>query len=240
MIWYCGGHGVCLTDQQAGIDSTGTRNLDATLTWLDKYIKQADITLEPNFQYVDQYGNWFQSTELPTAGSSFFGDPVTAVTDAKGGFLGIAPLLGGSGPALQAELPLSLGLASDATNAINVQVPTTEIGADGQIVGAPTLSFDYQGVGTSRFVYAQLVDNKTGLVVGNLVTPVPVTLDGMSHTATINLADIVYTVKDPSTDNLTLQITSSATAFENFSAFGAVTISNIDLTLPTPAVITPE
>ena len=199
-------------------DTTGTRNLDASLAWLDKYVKGEAVPASPNFQYTDQYGDWFQATDLPTAGSAFFGPDFPAVTGAAGGMLGIVPILGGSGPAPQASIPYSLGLASKANTAINVAIDTT--GLD-QTVGAPTLSFNYQGLGTSRFVYAQLVDNKTGLVVGNLVTPVPVTLDGRSHSVTVNMENIVYTVQNPSTDNLTLQITSSATAYENFSSFAS-------------------
>lgn len=233
MIWSCVGHGVCLTP-----DTTGTRNLDATLNWLDKYVKGEAVPAAPNFQYTDQFGNWFSSNDLPTAGSAFFGPNFTAASGASGGTLGIVPIIGGSGPAPQASIPYSLGLASKASNAINVKLNLT--GLD-QTVGAPTLSFDYQGIGTSRFVYAQLVDNNTGLVVGNLVTPVPVTLDGRTHSVTFNLANIVYT-SDDSVDpgDLTLQITSSATAYENFTAFGVINISNIGLTLQTPATITPE
>ncbi len=232
MIWFCGGHGVCLTN-----DSTGTRNLDASLDWLDKYVKGEAVATGPKFQYADQYGNWYKADDLPTAGSPFFGSNFDAASGASGGVLGIVPVLGGSGPAPQASIPYSLGLASKASNAINVQLDTTGLA---QTVGSPTLSFDYQGLGTSRFVYAQLVDNKTGLVVGNLVTPVPVTLDGRSHSVTVNLEDIVYTVQDPATDNLTLQITSSATAYENFTSYGVVNISNIGLSLQTPASITPD
>ncbi len=151
--------------------------------------------------------------------------------------MGIVPIIGGSGPAPQAAIPYSLGLASKASNAINVAVPT-QLGTT--YLGAPTVSFDYQGLGTSRFVYAQLVDNKTGLVVGNLVTPVAVTMDGRTHTATINMENIVYTAADAG-DDLTLQITSSATAYERFTAFGVINISNINLTLPTadPTKFTP-
>ena len=102
------------------------------------------------------------------------------------------------------------------------------------------MTFDYQGIGTSRFVYAQLVDNSTGRVLGNLVTPIPVTLDGKTHTVTIpagelgNLADVAYTALAGG-GNLTLQITSSATAYENFTAYGVVKISSVDVSLPTVA-----
>jgi ABC-2 type transport system ATP-binding protein len=233
MIWSCVGHGVCLTP-----DTTGTRNLDAALNWLDKYVKGEVVPTAPNFQYTDQFGNWFSATDLPTSGSAFFGSDFTAASGASGGTLGIVPIVGGSGPAPQASIPYSLGLASKARNAINVDLDLT--GLD-QTVGAPTVSFDYQGVGTSRFVYAQLVDNNTGLVVGNLVTAVPVTLDGRTHSVTFDMANIVYTSDDPVTPgDLTLQITSSATAYENFTAFGVINISNIGLTLQTPATITPE
>ena len=50
------------------------------------------------------------------------------------------------------------------------------------MVGTPHLTFDYSGIGTTRHVYAQIVDKKTGLVVGNIVTPVSVTLDGTDKT----------------------------------------------------------
>lgn len=236
MIWFCGGHGVCLTN-----DGYDNPNLASTFAWLDYYVKDGNTSGMPdipNFQFTDQYGTWFESDYLPTTGSALFGTPDQAVTGASGGTLGIVPIIGGSGPAPQASIPYSLGLASKASNAINVAVPTQP---GTKYLGAPTISFDYQGLGTSRFVYAQLVDNQTGLVVGNLVTPVPVTLDGRSHSVTFNMENIVYNVANPG-DDLTLQITSSATAYERFTAFGVINISNIDLTLPTanPANITPE
>ncbi len=121
-------------------------------------------------------------------------------------------------------------------------MPITAPASTKYIAGAPTVTFDYQGLGTSRFVYAQVVDNKTGLVVGNIVTPIPVSLDGRNHqiTVPIPLNDLAYTF-GPS-DSLSLQITSSATPFENFTAFGAVNISNIKLSIPTvdPANVTVE
>ncbi|WP_445165375.1 alpha/beta hydrolase [Mycolicibacterium sp. Dal123E01] len=232
MIWYCGGHGVCMDK-----DTTGTRPLDATMTWLKTYVKREPTVAGPVFEYVDQRGVWYQSGALPSD-AAFYGAAYHAVTGASGGVLGIVPVLGGSGPELKANpVFYGLGMASKADNAINVAVPTQ---SGDQYVGAPTVSFDYAGVGTNRFVYAQLVDKATGKVLGTQVTPVPVRMDGQKRTVTINLEDIVYTAEDADTDNLTLQITSSATTFENFTAFGMIDISNISLTLPTPKTITPE
>lgn len=242
MVWYCGGHGVCLTGP-----TSPNPNIDNTLTFLNEYLKgttppPADVI--PTFQYTDQKGAWYKANYLPVSGSSFFGAPKTVLTNADGGLLGIVPFLGGSGPGqgvsgspYQTSLPYSLGLGSKASNAINVQVDTTGVS---QIVGSPTLTFDYQGLGTNRFVYAQLVDNATGLVVGNLVTPVAVTMDGQVHTATVDMENIVYTVANPAVDNLTLQITSASTAYWSLTSYGVINISKINLTVPTPATITPE
>ena len=115
---------------------------------------------------------------------------------------------------------------------MNVKV-TPPVGTE--IAGAPTLSFSYQGLGSSRAVYAQLVDNATGFVVGNIVTPVPITLDGRTHTVQIPMGDIAYTVGSAS-DSMTLQITSSALPYANFTAWGLVNIGNVNLNLPTVAL----
>ena len=104
-------------------------------------------------------------------------------------------------------------------------------------MGAPELTFSYSGLGTSRTVYAQLVDDKTGLVLGNIVSPVPVILDGKSRTATVAMEDIAYTMKPG--DTLTLQIVDSATSFEDFSSFGVIRISDVGLKLPTAASVMP-
>ena len=101
-----------------------------------------------------------------------------------------------------------------------------------QVVGAPTVSFTYSGVGTARAVFAQVIDKSTGRVLGNQVSPVPVTLDGQQHTVSVPTADIAYTYGGAtSPGQLTVQITGSATAFWN-SAWGAVNISNVSVALP--------
>ena len=129
------------------------------------------------------------------------------------------------------------GVAADSVaRLLNIlgssNVPIT-VGAGTQVVGAPTLTFSYQGLGTSRAVFAQIVNNSTGQVLGNLVTPLPVTLDGQQRTLSMDLSDIVYTYGgDTTPGSLTLQITSSATAYENLTSFGLMTISDVSVTLP--------
>jgi ABC-2 type transport system ATP-binding protein len=101
--------------------------------------------------------------------------------------------------------------------------------AGSQVVGAPQLSFTYRGVGTGKAVFAQLVDNATGRVVGNTVTAVPVTLDGQTNSVSVPMESIAYSVG--AGDSLTLQIVAYASSYAN-SSIGVVDISDIRLDLP--------
>lgn len=94
----------------------------------------------------------------------------------------------------------------------------------------------YSGIGTSRHVYAQVVDKKTGLVVGNIVTPLPVTLDGRTHTQTYSMEDIVWTYGDsvPDASDLELQIVGSATPYLNFTEYGYINVNDVTVSMPTP------
>ena len=152
-----------------------------------------------------------------------------------GGILPIIPVIGGSGPQNQTFFPLSsLWAPRPATRSTSrCRRPTQTT----YIVGAPQLTFTYSGVGTSRNVYAQLVDDQTGLVLGNIVSPVPVILDGKTRNVTVSMEDIAYTM-DPG-DTLTLQIVDSATSFEDFTSFGVIRISDVGLELPTAASVIP-
>ena len=228
LIWFCGGHGFCvdpISPDQPGI-LTG-----ASMAWLAQYVtgNGTDAMSIPRFQWFDQLGNRYAATKLPN--ESGFNDLAPATATLGGGTLMIVPILGGSGPGA-GTLPFSLGGASPARNAIDV--PLT-VPVSTQVVGAPTVSFTYQGLGNSRAVFAQIVDNSTNLVLGQIVTPVPVTLDGKPHQVSIDLNDIVYTYGGTKPGSLTLQITSSATAYEN-SSIGVITISDVAVALPNRSV----
>ena len=54
---------------------------------------------------------------------------------------------------------MSVATAAPAKRALELTVP---VPAGTQIVGAPQLTFTYSGIGTSRSVYAQIVDDQTG------------------------------------------------------------------------------
>jgi ABC-2 type transport system ATP-binding protein len=245
MIWFCGGHGICLNPgDQSAQAALLTKD---TLAWLDQYVKQdpsdpADAI--PNFQWVDQNGVFHSSNLFPTD-PKFQGTPITG--SSSGGILPIVPIIGGAGPQTEV-LSLGLGLleggllslatAAPASNALNLTVPIPE---GTEIVGSPELTFTYSGIGTTRTVYAQIVDNQTGLVLGNIDTPIPVTMDGQSHTVSValgQLADIAYTAASPG-DSLTVQLVGSATQYENLTSYGVLNVSDMNISLPTVAAAGP-
>jgi ABC-2 type transport system ATP-binding protein len=238
MIWACGGHGVCLTLTDEQLADQEERLRDNTLAWLDRALLDEDVEI-PTFQFVDQNGQWYTAALLPidnprTDVDDFYTDSVPIVTDGTGGFLPIVPLLGGSGPQSETGFPASLGLGSVASNAINVPLDDASVGTT--VVGAPQLTMTYSGIGTSRHVYAQIVDKESGLVVGNIVTPIPVTLDGRTHTQTYSMEDIVWTSDNsvPTDADLELQIVASATPYLNLTQYGFINVSDVTVSLPTP------
>ena len=232
-IWFCGGHGICAdftSDSTAGVAQAALLRTGA-LAWLDQYVNPAQTANAannlPNFQWVDQLGTINNATTLPYQAT--FNNLANVTGTSTGGMLGILPFsIGGSGPGA-GTLPYSAGNASQAATGINVDVT---VPAGTQVVGAPTVSFTYSGLGTARAVYAQVIDKSTGRVLGNTVTPIPVTLDGQLRTVSVPIGDIAYTYGGTTNPGqLTVQITGSATAFWN-SSWGTVNISNVNVALP--------
>ncbi|WP_422746184.1 CocE/NonD family hydrolase [Mycobacterium sp. WMMD1722] len=225
MIWYCGGHGVCL-DPVNTFEQTNFL-VSEQLAWMDTYVKNKGTGTPafpgPKFTWVDQLGDWYSSDSIP-----FGGGDRTVEVRSDGGLLPVLPVLGGSGPQSLAAFPVSLGLASSSNQGLRVTVPSQA--ATTHFVGAPQLTLTYSGFGTARSVFAQLVDDQTGRVLGNLVSPIPVVLDGREHTVTVPMENIAYTMNPGAT--LTLQIVGSSTVYENFVAFGALDISRVGLSLP--------
>ncbi len=266
MIWFCGGHGACLTLDQSQQAQQDQWLLDNTLNWLDatlpeEYVDANGDTVDPRvggvvpkFQWVDQLGRVYTADKLPVnnpdgSPSSFFGTPLTnLIADGAGGRLLFVPVLGGSGPQSAAGFPASLGLGAPASNAISIPINPGLTSGETQVVGPPELTFDYTGIGTSRHVYAQIVDKNTGQVVGNIVTPVDVTLNGRQQQAQVKMEDIAWTYTDDTGDpnhevnydDLELQIVGSATPYLNFTEFGYMDVSNVQLTFPTAGSATLE
>ncbi len=224
VVWYCGGHGACISSR-----NDGELIERETLEWLNRYVKQ-DLSVDPGpqFEWVDQHGQEFSSDEYPIKKA---GD---LIATSGSGVLPLLPVLGGSGPQFRAFEPgpiaglLGVWSGTYAANAVNLKTPVAATTT--YIVGAPQLSFTYSGTGTARHVYAQLVDNTTGLVLGNLVTPIPVTLDGETRTVDIPLEMVAHTLRPG--ESVTVQIVASAVQYESIWSLGALNVSNMTLALP--------
>jgi ABC-2 type transport system ATP-binding protein len=226
VLWFCGGHGLCVNDL---LDTRDGALIDLrTLEWLDRYVKGEAVPTGPQFEWVDQSGQYFSSNVYPVAP----GNSIVASSSAPG-VLPLLPFLGGS--ALLGVLPIGGGWAPNALN-----LTTAAATATTYIVGAPKLTLTYSGLGVSSHVYAQLVDNTTGLVLGNQVTPIPVTLDGQTHTISVPLEPIAHTLRPG--ESVTLQLVASAADYETIWSLGALNVSNMQISLPTAnaAAVSPE
>ncbi|MCB0930948.1 MAG: hypothetical protein KDB71_03495 [Mycobacterium sp.] len=246
IAWFCGGHGLCLDMTEAEQKVQGAALFRSDMEWLNYYVNdKGDVDGVPTFRWWDQAGDQYTSDLLPFQ-AGFVSGTVTA-TDSGGRLRALPFAIGGSGPNKGAKdaancvsgacnWPFKLTFATETKHGIDVNITVPDAGT--QIVGAPTVSFTYSGLGTSGAVYGQIVDDATGRVLGNLVTPIPVTLDGRSHTVTsAELADIVYTAPTAGA-SLTLQLVGSASAYVNLR-FGSIKISDITVDLPVTTSGTP-
>ncbi len=187
----------------------------------------------PAFEWVDQDGVEHTAADYPLAA----GSPLSVAR--RAGTLTLSTA-GGSGPVAPDPAAGPLGVAAapitpgKALNAVNVSFPAPARAR--LVVGAPRLTLTYQGLAGSgspvrTAVYAQVVDDATGEVLGNQVTPIPITLDGAVHTVTKSLEIIAAT--DKPHEEFTLQIAASTVAYETQRATGAVDLSRVHIVLPT-------
>ena len=234
LLWFCGGHGACLTDPG---DSANTS--EAALGWLRHYVmKDTTVDLGPAFEFVDQDGVSYTADQFPPSPSS-----AAPLTGSGAGTLalvaagGAGPLTAnGAGGALAGAIsPITPG---PATNSVDVTVPAPA--ADIVLVGAPQLTMTYSGTTPDgpqpTRVFAQLVDDASGLVLGNQITPVAVTLDGASHTITVPLEMIAFTAHPTAT--VTLQIVATTVAYAVPRLGGTIDFSAITIDLPAVGGVT--
>ena len=233
MLWFCGGHGVCLTNQ-------GNPQVveDASTAWLDRWVKRdSTVVTGPPVDLIDQNGVRYAADTYP----------LPTVTPLAGSGSGTLPLVatGGSGPVtLTPTSPAKASplasvvpgiLPARAANAVDLRVEGTS--RTSLVVGDPTLSLTYHGTTPARVrptrIFAQLVDDSTGLVVGNQITPVPVVLDGQDHTASISLESVCQSVEPGQT--LTLQLVATTVAYATPRLGGSVVFGKISVHLPVVA-----
>ena len=227
MVWFCGGHGMCLTD--AGDPERVTR---AGVDWLTRYVKDAPGAAAsapaPRVDILDQKGARFVGDDLPTTGADITGSGAGTLTLQAGG---------GSGPATlppNGDLlaPIVAGITpAKATNAVNVAITPNQASL---VVGAPQVTLSYTGTAPAgekpTRVFAQLVDDATGLVIGNQVTPIAVTLDGAPHEVTVPLEMIAFSTTAGAA--VTLQLVATTVAYAEPRLGGTITFDKITAKLP--------
>ncbi len=227
MLWYCDGHGVCLTDPGAE-----DRVAVAAVAWLRRFVAgDTDAAEVATFDVVDQHGVRWVADEFVIGD----GDAITASGS------GVLDLVadGGAGPVVIGEgveglltglvQPITPGPASNA-----VDVPIEVADGPHLVIGAPELTVTYRGTaGTGdrpQRVFAQLVDDSVDLVVGNQVTPIQVVLDGEQHTVTVPLEMVAFSA-EPGAE-LRLQLVASTVAYAAPQFGGSIDFERIEVSLP--------
>jgi ABC-2 type transport system ATP-binding protein len=81
-------------------------------------------------------------------------------------------------------------------------------------------------------VFAQLVDDATGVVLGNQVTPIAVRLFGDRHQVDVPLEVVAHHLTPGRT--VTLQLIAASSAYATTNRAGSITFHEIDIALPVP------
>jgi ABC-2 type transport system ATP-binding protein len=113
-----------------------------------------------------------------------------------------------------------------------VNVPVAGPSADANVVGAPHLDLSYTGTAVPQktWIYAQFVNPRNGTVLGNMATPIPVTLDGQQHSISRDLELVAG--RAPAGGGYTLQLTASSSLYDLQRSAGAVTFNHVGVTMP--------
>ena len=85
VVWFCGGHGLCLNNLFDLTD--GALITQRTLEWLNRYVKgDPSVSTGPQFEWVDQRGQWFSSEMYAVP----HGPPIV-ISSGAGGVLPLIP-----------------------------------------------------------------------------------------------------------------------------------------------------
>jgi ABC-2 type transport system ATP-binding protein len=218
MLWFCGGltagstaHGICQTPMGSDPDPVKT----ATLRWLDRYLKgDKRVDTGPRFEWISDTGARHSGDDYPLPQ----GPPLVGTSS---GTLALIP--GSVSGALIAAAP--------AATALNVALP--KVGKAANLLGEPTLTIRYSGVAPQPAdgrIYAQLVDNRRNQVVGPVVTPVPVDLDGSRHTLTVPLEAVALDATPQS--SYSLQLTDGSDLYFAQRQAGTVNFDSVRVSIP--------
>jgi ABC-2 type transport system ATP-binding protein len=212
MMWFCGGHGVCL-----GNNGPDGRIESAVIGWLRYYVQRDHrVKLPPEFSWLtDDDGQWHSSPVFPI--------PAKAPLTGKGsGVLDLQPGASSQGAFIA---------ASAAADAVSVDIAPPPKVTD--ILGEPHIKITYSGTAApaGTRLYAQVLDQNTGRVLGNQVVPIPVTLDGKDHTVERSLEGVA--TRGGPNARLRVQVAAGTSVYDRQRSTGAVQLKSVEASLPT-------
>lgn len=230
MVWFCGGHGVCLNQADPASYMS-----DAVLNWLGRYLK-GDRTADavPAFATVDQNGKVHTYAAYPPPAAD---TPVYSQVNA--GKLDLSPTTNAPVKPHAGDVIGGISATITPTKAKTaLEVPINVTGTQRMLLGAPDLRLGYRcdldtpATKPTR-IFAQIVDDATGRVLGNQVTPIQTVCDGLLHENQTQLEMIAFDAKPGA--KLTLQLIATSPAYAVPQLGGTVEFVRVELAIPTVA-----
>ena len=210
MIWFCGGHGACFTG-----DAPKGYVKKRTLQWFDRYLREdRETTTGPRFAWVADDGELRKSRRFP-------GRKAGELSGSGSGTLPLASGPSGGGAAI---------FATPSPIAVNIDIPGPD--EDANALGAPKLNLTYSGSAApaQTFTYAQIVNPRSNQVLGNITTPIPLTLDGTEHEISSKLEWVAG--RAPAGGGYTLQLTPTSTVYDIQRSTGFVSFDKVRISIP--------
>ena len=214
MAWYCGGHGTCAPFSPG----PGGYAEDRIVAWLDRWVKgEETLDTGPRFEYLTQDGTWHGARDYPVAGT----EPRTGT---------------GSGRVVVNGEPTAGGVVgAPATSArTSLKVPVDVPG--GTVIGQPVVRLTATGVGAAADevlrapLFFQIINEATGQVLGNQITPKLLVADGTPHSYEFPIEALSYAVKPG--DRLALEVVSTSGNYEPYRGAAAFDLERVEVALP--------
>jgi ABC-2 type transport system ATP-binding protein len=212
MAWYCGGHGTCtpFTDDTTGLVRR------RVIAWFDRWVRDRDsVDTGPRFEYLTDDGVWNSASDYPVPGTQ-------------------TRLGSGRGVLTVNGEPVQSGILGATTARSSVKAPIDA--GSGTAIGAPVVKMRVRALGSSPDaplrvpIFLQVVEQESGRVVGNQVTPTVVVADGTARDHEVELEPVAYRVGPGR--RLALEVVGTAAGFEPYRGAAVVDLQSIAVELP--------
>jgi ABC-2 type transport system ATP-binding protein len=228
MAWVCGGHGACLIGNGgtltspelslAGLERAQDDPVPDQLTdaWLSKYLKGNATDTGPAFEARSDDGRYYTAKRYPVPQAK-------PLVGTGRGTLKVTP--GATSGTAIASVPVPSGAVT-----ASVRAPRASL-----LVGAPRATLTYRATSTTprTTIYAQLVNVRRKVVVGNNAVPIPLIADGKPHTVSRDLVPILSTARRG--DRYQLQLIAGTKQWVDQRAQATVKVAKATVRVPVAA-----